>query len=142
MEWSVTFGKSFIVMTSVSHIYVGNEEGGIRGVGRTQSGLDNRRRGMSTAVMKPSTTMGMTFVWGHTICIVGMSRGDDTRLLMMFMWAMMLETVSWYEVVAKKTKSSSWSDIYLYFGEQVLGLSSTSRPVYDANGDLSRRFCH
>ncbi|MEB3357928.1 MAG: ATP-binding protein [Synechococcales bacterium] len=109
---------------SVNYIYAGNEQGGILGVGRVG---DRTYRIFESG----------DFSAGEYSLYRADEQGDRQERLSIGD-EFDARSRPWYEA-AVAAKENAWSDVYLYTGEKVLGISA-SYPLYDAAGNLQGVF--
>ncbi|MEM9218976.1 MAG: ATP-binding protein [Cyanobacteria bacterium P01_F01_bin.150] len=130
------FWKQLQRYKAISYIYVGNEQGGVRGVGRTQ-GTTNQ--GYEYRSYETIDNEGNDFRAGvyylHRADAQGNRQSTTDEIDYV---GLDVRTRPWYTGVANK-ESPAWSDIYLYFGERFLGIAA-SHPVYDSDGNFQGVF--
>ena len=120
---------------SVSHIYVGNAQGGVRGVGRTW-GAGNG--GYEYRSYETIDNDGNDFRAGAFHLYRTDDQGIQDPIIDDVYVGYDARNRPWYEVAVQE-QAPAWSDIYLYFGERFLGIAA-SHPVYDADEKLQGVF--
>jgi len=113
------FWKQLQIYDSVTYIYLGNAEGGVIGAGLSSN---------STSVI--GITEG--FVSGDYYEYSVDSQGRRQELLKSSTYDS--RERPWFQI-AKQANKPVWSDIYLFFSVQTLGITAT-KPIYDDRGSF------
>lgn len=116
---------------SVSYIFAGNEAGGILGVGRTadngaESATSHYWSYESTSLGGDRFQRGLYYSYDADATGTRSPQPDSIDV------GYDATRRPWY-TVAKTMQAPTWSDVYLYFVENALGISA-SHPIYNANG--------
>ena len=111
------FWKQLQIYDSVTYIYLGNAEGGVIGAGLNSNG---------------TSVIGITegFVGGDYYEYSVDDRGNRQELLNSSTYDS--TTRPWFQS-AQQAKQPVWSEIYLFFSVQTLGITAT-QPIYDDRG--------
>ncbi|NEQ96491.1 MAG: response regulator [Cyanothece sp. SIO2G6] len=122
---------------SVSYIFAGNEAGGILGVGRTPPGVGGTVTTQYWSYESISND-GDRFQRGQYNSYQADAEGRRSPQPDSVEVGYDATNRPWY-TIAKDRQEPAWSDIYLYFVENALGISA-SHPIYDENGVLQGVF--